>query len=322
MPTLARRPIRILFANCPRLDVQACAYLLLAQNKVQSVFEFEVYRLATKAGHEKSTDSLARLLHWWAGIRPRFVSSKLLPFRKIAERRYLARIDQLSVPALSDVITLATCAGLLGPVVAQHDDWLRRLPVSFGNSTLRPGPTVIVTETPLEGGYLSCVWDKFAVISLAEWSWQNVPTSALEYVLGSVQRSALRLSVNQRIGSHYPTRACTWDFCDHQPDAAMSTLVGYLCEACKNLILERASDSELHEIEFLLSQSWIGRVDDAGSIASHLKRAFGYDLAVTKGVSTSPYEKVRENLPQTVLTFVAGVISTFLVLWLKRLMGV
>jgi hypothetical protein len=58
-----RKTVRILFANCPRLDDAACAYLLLAQNKIQRVFQFEVYHLFVQSAcGEVASDVLTDIL--------------------------------------------------------------------------------------------------------------------------------------------------------------------------------------------------------------------------------------------------------------------
>lgn len=310
-----RQPIRVVFANCKKLDVPACAYLVLAQNVVQELFEFEVYRLSVKGEYEEVRNWRSALLRAWAETRIPF------PLRAFAERRYEALLDRLMAPALNRPLPPRTCIELLKPLVESHDEWLRKLPASYGNWTQREGPTILVTETALEGGYFGWSDEKFAVVSTAEWKKHLVPTSLIEYALSLIQRYAVRMSLSPRVGSHYPTRGCIWDFDAHQPDAAMAHLVGYLCESCQRLVLENTDEDQLRELRQLLSHSWIGDVDDPGTVASTLKRAFMYDLVRTRGARASFWDRAREQFPQQVLSvpgLAIGALFTVLVLWLRK----
>lgn len=299
MPLAARRPIRILIANCPQLNDAACAYLLLAQNTAQKVFEFELYHLFVDAEHAKVHDGIARIMRTCAKLP--------IAFKSILSRRYRARIERILWPPLDNkVLPLNDWYDLLKPHIEKHEEWLGNLSADYGNWTMRPGPTIILTETALWGGYLSSVGPNFALVSLANWR-SYAPPSVLEYALMSVQRAALRMAVNQQIGCHYPTRGCVWDFTAHQPDARLS-VVGSLCDACQALVREQVGDEALTEIQFLVSHKWIGKTDEPGSVASNLKRVFGYDLAITQGLSPTFFDRLREAVPSALMKVIVGLL--------------
>jgi hypothetical protein len=222
--------VRLFFLNCPRLDTLACSYLLLAQNTVQSVFEFEVYHywvFATNA----STAALpvtSRVLQWWAG--------RSLPFRHRAERLYKAKLDRQRAPFLKQPLDVDEGIGLIRKVIEEHDRWLSNLPASYGGGAIENSVTIVITETPFQGGYYANAEGDIAVLSIANWQRHFAPPSVLEFILSRVQRYALRLGFSTPIGSHYPTRACIWDFDANVDDTRTGVLVGYLCGRCEEAL--------------------------------------------------------------------------------------
>jgi hypothetical protein len=231
----------------------------------------------------------------------------------------------LKAPFLTQAAPPKELMSHIRTLVQNHDLWLKNLPTTYGNWTLRDGPTIVITETEMEGGYFGWSDGTVAVVSLAAWKRYSVPTSILEFVLSAVQRYTLRMTVNDKIGAHYPTRACIWDFDAHQDDAALAHLAGYLCEQCQRLIQGSTSEDALAEIENLLSHRWIGNTDTPGEVASTLRRAFGYDLARTRGPRATFWERAKEQLPMQVLSLpsviVTALVSTFftlLVLWIRK----
>ncbi|MCI0620295.1 MAG: hypothetical protein L0387_01235 [Acidobacteria bacterium] len=312
----SRRTIRVLYANCPNLDEAACTYLILAQNAVQSVFEFEVYHLWLQAAKTDAGDYLTHLSRWLDR------RSLPLPFGKTVDRRCNARLERLIWPPLRAAMPPSTAIEQLRPLLQKHDEWLQQLPSNYGNRTIRPAPTVVITETPFEGFYFGWSAGDLAIASVSHWRKRQTPPSLLEFILDQVQRYALRMGVNQRIGSHYPTRACIWDFDANVSDAKMSVLVGHLCGACEDFLLEQLSESELKEIRHLLSHTWIGRTDEPGSVASNLKRVFGYDLARTRGLSPSFLDHLRQASSSEMVRLIGAWLLAILTLltgaWLKK----
>jgi hypothetical protein len=321
----ARRPIRIVFANCPNLDKDACTYLILAQNAVQSILEFETCDLGVYAAKTGLGNLFSRLLESWG--QSRFP----IPFKRIAARRHSAYLDKQVIPPLLKPLKPNKCTAALKPYLDKHDSWLTGLPPNtYGNWSIRAAPTVIVTETPFEGFYFG--WcDKsrnLAVASISNWRRKHAPPSVLEYVLNQVQRYALNLTFRPQGGSHYPTRACLWDFDPNVKDARMSLLVGYLCGACEDAIANSPvgplKTAEVEQIRELLSHRWIGRVEEPGSIAGNLKRVFGYDLSRTQGLSPSFADKIREagvpEILKLIMAWLLGALTLITGVWLKKIL--
>jgi len=308
-----RKRIRILFVNCPRLDVTACKYLILAQNKVQGIFQFEAYLFSIFAEQVKAAtfDTAAKLLKRW--------STMPLPFRKWAERRYAARADRVAAPFLAVPMGRQSCVGLMKDIVIKHDQWLSGLPRSYGNWSIERAPTIVVTETPLEGGYYGWSEEDLAIISISQWQRYFAPPSVLEFILSSSQRYSLRMSFVSEIGSHYPTRGCIWDFNANVGDARAGILVGYLCDSCEfSLLSAGVTEEEVTALKRLLTHEWVGNTETAGSVAGNLKRVFSYDLSRTKGLHASMRERLSDALTSETAKWIVAVVLGGIVVWLFR----
>lgn len=126
MATQKRKRVRVFFLNCPRLDWPAASYLVLAQNEVQEVFEFEVYSFWVYASHVlgDQSDLVSRFY--------RMISGSRLPIRKWALRRYAARLERNVAKFLSTPLEPARMIEELSPVIRGHDAWLNRLGPGYG----------------------------------------------------------------------------------------------------------------------------------------------------------------------------------------------
>ena len=303
-----KRRIRILFANCPHLDVAACSYLVLAQNAVQDVFEFEVYHVSVYAAKAKLSSPSSRFLERWSE------STFPLPLKQWAARQSAAYLERRAIPPLSKPLPLDECGALVWPFLRKHDEWLESLPAnSYGNWSIRPAPIVLITETPLDRYYFGwCEGPDLAIASIKNWRRRHTPPSLLEYVLAQVQRYAIRVAVCPDGVSHYPTRACLWDFDPNVSDARISLLVGYLCSACEERLKEYLPDQEVSQIRKLLDHRWIGKVEEPGSVASNLKRVFNYDLSRTKGLAPTIADQIRSvGVSEVVKLIAAGFLGFF-----------
>jgi hypothetical protein len=286
---LDRKPgrIRIFFINCPSLDIPACSYLIAAQNAVQRIFEFEIYDFSVYLEHMRT--------------RPKGLGSRILgllgsyggPTRRWAARLYRARQARTAVPILESSLPLSDWDATIQRAIRGHDEWLSDLPRSYGNWSIEAAPAIIVTETPLAGGYFAAADRGLAIVTIAGWNRNYAPPSALEFILHNVQRYALHFVFS--LGNHYPTRGCVWDFDANVEDARIETTLGYLCSACERKLAEHASPSVVDEVKHLLSHDWIGKTEDYGSVAGNLRRVFGFDLARTKGLSRGVFEQILEE---------------------------
>jgi hypothetical protein len=311
-----RQKVRILFVNCPNLDVQACTYLLLAQNSVQSVVEFEVcHHWIPVELSQKVPKSISRtLLRFWADKR---IAGFGIWGAKRAEALYRSSMECAVYSFLDKKIGLGNIPDLK-KLVENHQEWLKNPPKGYGDP--QPSlPTIVLTETLLYATYISHFSGSIGVVSLAPWKKDLSPPSALDFILHSTQRLALRLALGTDLHWHYPTRACLFDLTARLSDLKSGILVGYICAECEKALTNSISVQEFEHLRRLTSRLWLGKVEEAGSVASSLKRVFGYDLSTTKGLQLSIVDRFLELLwSAESAKFVFAVISGLLVWWLAR----
>ena len=288
-------------------------YLLLAQNTIQDIFEFEIcHHWVSLSTRGMIRGKRNRLVEFWADAR--IFGLKLWGANK-AESLYWAAVECSEYPFLTGEIGIDEMR-LLAKLVAEHEEWLLRNQPGYGGA--QPSlPTIVITETPLHGQYISNTVGRIAVVTLANWQKQFSPPSALEFILLSVQRLAARVALDADLGSHYSTRACLWDFTANVSDVKSGILIGYVCTDCREALLKCLSAEEVKEFERLMRRTWLGNLDDTGSVASNLKRVFDYDLSTTRGLELGLIDRFQDIVWSTesvkfILAIVGGLVVWFL----------
>lgn len=277
-------PLRIFFINCPTLDVDAASYLLLAQNKHQSQIQFQVnhFWLCTLGDALSFRSSVSRFLD----RLPPIISKRISP-------RIIARFDLAQAPQFKRKLGKQTWENASVEAISNWDAWFKTS--DYHKHDSQPCRTIVVTETPLKGGYISYAGEEIFFISLANWEAYFSPGSALEFLLLNVQRAALRLALNAK-GWHFATRGCLNDFGVHQPDTRISAYLGGLCHTCHSK-LETATSSEVAaEMELFLANNWIGVKSDPTSVASVLSNNYKYELRRSTGLRPSLWHTTKESM--------------------------
>ena len=304
---MARR-IRVFFINCPTIDTDAAAFLILSQNQVQSALQFEVY-------------------HFWAyevtahgplkGTKGRIVSFSEESFHsrsvRYLERKYRQELDLRAAPEFSSELSSKTWQQACENAISAHDAWLNasRYPLSDAGAA---APAIVITETPLRGRFISYCTGNFAVHSAANWKDFFGPAAGLEYILTEVQRLSLRLAFGPGIGSHYPTRGCLWDFHMHQPDSRISSFLGFLCDTCLARLQSTAQPFEVSEVKRLLTNSWIGSETDPSSVAGILKKNYKYSLTRSTSLNPGILAPIGESLKSEFGKFVMEILKWVLII--------
>lgn len=173
-----------------------------------------------------------------------------------------------------------------------NSSWTKWFPANSVGSL----PTIVVTETELKGRYLGNSYGNLGLVSAAKWEDFFRPDSGLEYVLNSIQRFSLRMLYGSKLGTHYPSRGCMWDFHVHQPDSRISTHVGFLCESCQTLLKQETSPTEFSELTSLIKNEWVGAESDSSSVAGILRKNYRYSLSRSSGLHQGAFVGIGEAM--------------------------
>ena len=277
-------PLRIFFINCPTLDVDAASYLLLAQNKNQSHIQFQVnhFWLCTLGTKLSFRSSLSRFLD----RLPSSISKRISP-------RIIAKFDLAQAPQFKRTLGKQTWERAATEAISNWDAWFKTS--DYHKHDSQPCRSIVVTETPLKGGYISYAGEEIFFISLANWEAYFSPGSALEFLLLNVQRASLRLALNAK-GWHFATRGCLNDFGVHQPDTRISAYLGGLCQTCQSKLVAATSSAVAAEMELFLANRWIGVKSDPTSVASVLSNNYKYELRRSTGLRPSLWHTTKESM--------------------------
>lgn len=290
-------PLRIFFINCPTLDVDAASYLLLAQNKHQPHIQFQInhFWLCT-LGHPSS----------WRSCVSRYIDRLPRSISKRISRVVNAKFDLSQAPAFKEKLAKSSWQSASKEAISNYDSWFDQS--SYYKQDSLPCRSIIITETPLKGGYISYGSDEIFFISLANWEAYFSPGSALEFILLNVQRAALRLALNAT-GWHFSTRGCINDFGVHQPDTRISTYLGGLCHTCFDNLVKATSPETANEIELFLRNQWIGLKSDPSSVSSMLSSNYKYELRRSTGLKPSLWHTAKESMRNELGKEVIGILK-------------
>lgn len=312
------RRIRIFFINCPTLDIDAAAYLILAQNKQQSVFQFEIHHFHIYSDRTegvltgKLNGPIYRVAEWledksnWLERNSRLWNVWFLGLGKLAKRifywlnsRKRVELDLRAAPLFGAPIVIGEWYPKLHEIVEKYDQWVEQRAKQHppaNNFDSFPGPSIVITESFLENHFISFSNRDLSIISAHEWKAFFWPISALEYILASVQRVSLYIAFGQSIHSHYPTRSCLWDYSINQPDFRYSVLLGLLCETCRNQLGKAIGPERLMEFNRFLENRWIHEDKPPSSIAGTLWKIYGYEISRATGLSPSIGSSLRHYI--------------------------
>jgi uncharacterized membrane protein YqaE (UPF0057 family) len=279
--------VRIFFIGCPSLDLGAASHLLLSQNSVQKEVQFEIYHFWIYAA---STNNWPR--NWVEKLREWYGNSGL-PLSSWVDRRNRASLDYREAPIFKRGLSVDGWFNACQSAVSSYDAWFKQKGRLYD---VIECPSIIITEAPIDGGFISFTRGEIGLISTANWRKMFKPVSALDYILMSVQRLTVRLAFSNQIGSHYPTRGCLWDFDHHQPDARISILSGYICETCRMKLVEAVGEPSYAQLEALIGNTWLGNKTDQYLTASVLAHVYKYDLSRSTGLSASFVRRVMDSL--------------------------
>jgi len=139
------------------------------------------------------------------------------------------------------------------------------------------------------------------------------PPSILEFILRQTQVAALTFLGVAR--DHFEVKGCLGDFSVSLEDTKQHVLVGHLCHDCSNGIKRRYGVKALNAFKALTDRSWIGTTEKYDSVASILKKTFGYDLFLTKGFAPSLREKIKSILLTTTVQEITKLTAAILLAW-------
>jgi len=116
--------------------------------------------------------------------------------------------------------------------------------------------------------------------------------------------------------THYDLRGCCLDFTSFKMNDRVDIVLGYICDQCREALIQKIGKEYYSDIASILSREWIGEVDKFGTVAYNLKNYFKFDINKDSGFNKTLWEKLRDRfdeiLSQSIVALFTAIIGLIL----------
>jgi len=188
-----------------------------------------------------------------------------------------------------------------------------------------PDYFINIIQSKIEGNWFFACNGNVAFITTDMWERLFSPPSLFEYLLHSISAALIFMHPKLDLDSHSETRGCTLDYTRDKKDDRVDISLGYLCDDCKQAIVEGAGLDYLNDISIMVGRKWIGDINDFSSVAYNLKHFFKFNINKQSGFNKTFLERAKEHFPEipkgiviALFSGLIGVLITLLVLGLAN----
>ncbi len=161
-----------------------------------------------------------------------------------------------------------------------------------------PDYFVVVSLARFADNYFNLREQGITVMGLRNWRRSMAPPSLLEFVQALIVRESVSSVCPALRGSiHLGAKGCICDFSPSLQDVRLKVLSGFLCSYCRNELEIAGLPLLATEVQYVLSNKWLGDLRRPASLASTLAK-FGVDLFGTKGLTPTLWEKTIKMLQE------------------------
>lgn len=185
-----------------------------------------------------------------------------------------------------------------------------------------PDYTVAIISAGFDNNYFGYAKEKLAIMTTDVWERHFSPPSVFEYIVHSIAAAIIFMDSQLELDSHEWVKGCIMDFNRFKTNNRASILCGYISERVSERILAIRGQDFLADIKFILSRSWLGSLEERGSVAWNLKHTYKLDMFRDSGFTKRWHERVLEHfyeLPQkTLLAIITAIAGGIVGYYLKR----
>ncbi len=169
---------------------------------------------------------------------------------------------------------------------------------------------VVIVREPICGNFFYVGEDNFLIITTHTWERYFSPPSVFEYLFGYIACEVIAFQLNKSI-SHSWTAGSLFDFSYHKADARIGIVSSYLSDDVRQ-VLKMKSDHYLEAAQEMISQDWIGEIDDSTSLSHKLYKYHRYDIDRQSGFNKSFMQKFTDKGPDISLEMVRLVLESLI----------
>ena len=159
------------------------------------------------------------------------------------------------------------------------------------------------------------------VQALGNWDRGMAPPSIFEFIITFLMRqsaSFLAPSVSKSV--HLGTKGCLFDFTADLGETRYKALQSYVCNVCRRRLSSAGAEHLADELVRVLDSKWMGALSDPYSPAGIVSN-LGYNLFLTKGITRTWGELIRDGLRDEGVKEVVKIIGTILLAALLLRLG-
>ncbi len=159
-----------------------------------------------------------------------------------------------------------------------------------------------------------------AFITTDTWAKYFSPPSLFEYLSHCIIDSLLFME-NKNLSSHHDTKGCCLDYTYFKKDDRVDIALGYICDECKQEIINGMGKEYFAEIVHIISREWIGNINDFGSTAYNLKNFFSFDINKDSGFNKTFWEKTKDHFHEIPKEIIVGTVALTMGFLFGRFIG-
>lgn len=283
-------------------DANACSYLLLQMNQIQSLFVFQVIVPSTSIILPIKPIKENIDIHWFEGIANKILHDRIRSTEDFDERVGFAGNDKI---IRFEKHKIDFCIGIISEkIVIKNQE----------NGELLSDKYFMTI-----GNERSC---PVSLISSYLWDRNYSPPSLFEYLINSVLISTLFstfLYFGYRLDLHVTeSSGCIFDITGRKSDRKILVSNSNICPFCEIKIkeLERKINTEKEDtslydtIKKILAMEWVGDINKRNSPLYNLQRNYGYNIDRNSGFNKKWWEKIRDNMIANAHEWTIGTIIT------------
>jgi hypothetical protein len=164
---------------------------------------------------------------------------------------------------------------------------------------------------------------KVSFITTDTWEKTFSPPSLLEYLLHCIIASLIFMHPKLDRHSHRDTRGCYMDYTFFKKDDKVDISLGYLCDECKDEIIEKAGREYFDDISLVINHSWVGDINTHNTVAHNLKSYFKFDINKDSGFNKGFWERANDHfaeIPKEIIVLTIGaLIGTVITLLVNKI---
>jgi len=211
--------------------------------------------------------------------------------------------------------------------LTRYKDFLREESTMYESKELPPNYFVFVTLACFSDNYYTTISTfkyGLGILALGNWKRNMAPPSLLEFILmGIVGAAAILVSPSLLNSYHLGTKGCLFDITPALSEVRFKVLNGFICNYCHTALDSDGFGELTDEVTHILGKEWLGKSTDPLTPAG-ITAKLGYDLFITKGLKTTPWENILITIQQEgvkqlltlIVLIIAAILIALLTLWL------